>query len=139
MNPEKETVLILTAWKNKYKVKFENFYRAGYSSHSNAEEIEAFVKSVCPKRISFHSNSDEANAVRFQVKLTQEYTTEKRQVTLQTNLSSTQDCFYEAAKLINSRFDKVVAKQINKETFLDQNPFLKKRRKKHAKGSKLQV
>ena len=26
MDPEKETVLLLTAWKNKYKIQFENFY-----------------------------------------------------------------------------------------------------------------
>ena len=65
MNPESDTMLVLTAWKNKYKMKFKNFFRAGYSSHSNASEIEAFVKSVMPKRISFHSHSDEPSAVSF--------------------------------------------------------------------------
>ena len=49
LDPEKDVLLVLTAWKNKYRVQFKNFFRAGYSSHSNASEIEQFVKSVCPK------------------------------------------------------------------------------------------
>ena len=71
MDPKKDTVLLLTAWKNKYKIKFENFNWAGYSSHSNAEEIEAFVKSVFPKWISFHSNSDDPWAIEFASYLTE--------------------------------------------------------------------
>lgn len=75
-DPDNTTMLVLTAWKNKYKSTFKNFFRAGYSSHSNSFEIEAFVKSVMPKRISFHSHSDEPAAVRFQNHLLKEYTLE---------------------------------------------------------------
>ena len=65
LDPEKDVMLVLTAWKNKYRSTFKNFFRAGYSSHSNAQEIEDFVKSICPKRITFHSHSDEPTAVAF--------------------------------------------------------------------------
>ncbi len=65
LDPENDTILVLTAWKNKYRSTFKNFFWAGYSSHSNASEIEAFIKSICPKKITFHSHSDTPTAVEF--------------------------------------------------------------------------
>jgi len=65
LDPENDVMLVLTAWKNKYWSSFKNFFWAGYSSHSNAQEIEDFVKSICPKKITFHSHSEEPTAVEF--------------------------------------------------------------------------
>lgn len=36
LDPENDVMLVLTAWKNKYRSTFKNFFWAGYSSHSNA-------------------------------------------------------------------------------------------------------
>jgi hypothetical protein len=40
-------------------------YKSYYSSHSNARELEEFVKAIGPKRITYHSQPDHQDSRKF--------------------------------------------------------------------------
>jgi hypothetical protein len=46
--------IVLTGWTNKYNKKIPYYFKAPYSSHSNAKEIENFVKAMCPRQLTFN-------------------------------------------------------------------------------------
>ena len=46
--------IILTGWKNEYCVQHPRYFKVGYSSHSSAKELEAFVKSINPDNLVFN-------------------------------------------------------------------------------------
>ena len=96
-----------------------------------------------PKRISFHSHSDEPSAVRFQNHLIKEYTLENEFKLYEyiNTLDQMQDGLktYKASSAINHRlFDEKYQLDLNTEAFLNANIFLKRKRKRHNPGSKLQ-
>jgi hypothetical protein len=61
-----------------------NLYKSYYSSHSNAAELEAFVKAICPRRISYHSQPDHLESRRFRAYLAKTYTEEGVEIGLGT-------------------------------------------------------
>lgn len=117
-------------------------YKSYYSSHSNARELETFVKAVCPKRITYHSQPDHMESRKFRSYLTKEYTEEGVEISmayLKPCKSEKSDKFqrkYENA--IINRFDEEVQSKMNKREFIKQNPFMEKKRKRFVKtGAKL--
>ena len=117
-------------------------YKSHYSSHSNAKELEMFVKAICPKRISYHSHPDHLESRKFRSYLTKEYTEEGIEVTLSTskpwNAKTEQRYEQKYENAIINRFDDEVQTKINKREFIKQNPFMEKKRKRFVKsGAKL--
>lgn len=119
-------------------------HKSYYSSHSNAKELEMFVKAICPKRISYHSHPDYIESRKFRSYLTKTYTEEGVEVSMaylragqkDSKLGKQKERKYE--KAIINRFDEKVQTKINKREFIKQNPFMQQRRKRFVKsGAKL--
>lgn len=118
-------------------------YKSYYSSHSNAKELELFMKAICPKRVTYHSHPDIIDSRKYRSYLAKTYTEEGREITLsmlqpwktgdkvEKPLREYKNCFI-------NRFDKNIKKKMNKREFYKQNPFMEKKRKRYFKtGAKL--
>jgi len=57
-------------------------YKSYYSSHSNARELELFMKAICPKRVTFHSHPDYIDSRKYRSYLAKTYTEEGQEITL---------------------------------------------------------
>ena len=120
-----------------------NIFSSYYSSHSNARELENFVKAIFPKRITYHSHPDSVNSRKFRAHLTKDFTEEGKDISLlslQPWKQSTKGVQIEKSytNWIIDRFDEKVKTKMNKKEFLKQNPFMERKRKRFVKsGAKL--
>ena len=109
LDPEKDVMVFLSGWgmhvpKNKF------VHRIGYSSHSSPDELQMFVKSICPKQLSFHSNQDTEDAWKFENDLCMEYTELKRK-----GSSISRDQWgFDDSTVVAHRFKPEVKREINK-------------------------
>lgn len=140
-NEELPTIFItMSGRSNEDSTSKRNIYKSYYSSHSNAGELEAFVKALCPKRITYHSQPDHIDSRKFRAYLAKTYTQEGQEISLGTlqpwkNSKGVErkykNCFV-------NRFDEGVKKKLNTREFLKQNPFMEKKRKRFVKtGARL--
>ena len=120
-----------------------NIYSSYYSSHSNAKELENFVKAIFPKRITYHSHPDSINSRKFRAHLTKDFTEEGKDISmlsLQPWKKATKGVSIEKpyTNCMIDRFDDKVKAKLNRKEFLKQNPFMERKRKRFVKtGAKL--
>lgn len=120
-----------------------NIYSSYYSSHSNAKELENFVKAIFPKRITYHSHPDSINSRKFRAHLTKDFTEEGKDISmlsLQPWKQATKGVSIEKpyTNCMIDRFDDKVKAKLNRKEFLKQNPFMERKRKRFVKtGAKL--
>ena len=85
LNQIEPTIFIsLSGRSSEDQVLKRNVYSSYYSSHSNVNELESFVKAIFPKRITFHSFPDTLNSRKFRAYLTKSYTEEGNDINLAT-------------------------------------------------------
>lgn len=134
-NEESPTIFIsMSGRSNEDNSSKRYIYKSYYSSHSNASELEEFVKAICPKRITYHSQPDHQDSRKFRSYLAKEYTEEGQEI------SMTQLQPWKNKKVSNptreykncfvDRFDEKVQTKMNKREFMKQNPFMEKKRKR---------
>lgn len=119
----------------------KNFYMVGYSSHSSSSELDSFMKSIHPKKVSFHSDAPQNTYREFQQEMIDLYTSEGVEKVPQIHDSDTNfgDFKLEVSDAVVNRFKPEVKRARNKELFLKANPFMKNKKKRHTKASKLTV
>ncbi|CAI2367870.1 unnamed protein product [Moneuplotes crassus] len=143
-NEECPTIFItMSARSNEDSSSKRFIYKSYYSSHSNARELEQFMKAIFPKKITYHSHPDYTDSRRFRSYLTRTYTEEGQEVELSRlqpwrNSDTIKRPTRKYEKCMIDRFDEEVKMKMNKRAFIKQNPFMEKRRKRHNKsGAKL--
>eukprot|EP00345_Euplotes_harpa_P003200 CAMPEP_0168329900 /NCGR_PEP_ID=MMETSP0213-20121227/7388_1 /TAXON_ID=151035 /ORGANISM="Euplotes harpa, Strain FSP1.4" /LENGTH=278 /DNA_ID=CAMNT_0008333323 /DNA_START=431 /DNA_END=1264 /DNA_ORIENTATION=- len=143
-NEEQPTIFITMSGRaNEDNSTKRNIFKSYYSSHSNANELERFVKAVCPKRITYHSHPENSDSRKFRAYLAQTYTEEGREIAMQVlqpwkKVKKTQGVERNYENCIIDRFDEKVKAKINKREFIKQNPWMERKRKRFVtSGAKL--
>lgn len=139
-NEECPTIFITMSGRSNEDTSSKRFiYKSHYSSHSNARELEMFVKAICPKRISYHSQPDTADSRKYRCYLAKTYTEEGQEIGMQTlqpwkNAKQTKKLERKYKNCFINRFDDEVKAKMNQREFLKQNPFMAQKRKRIVKS-----
>ena len=142
-NEECPTIFIMLSGRTNESSTKRYILWSNYSSHSNAGELESFMKAIYPKRITYHSQPDILDSRKYRAYLTQNYTEEGKEIAIsylspQSEKDKIKKPLKEYKNCIINRFDDSVKKKLNKREFYKQNPFMEKKRKRFSKtGAKL--
>jgi len=82
LNEECPTIFIMMSGR-KISTAKRYIFKSNYSSHSNAAELESFMKAIHPKRVTYHSHAETKESRKYRAYLAKTYTEEGKEISME--------------------------------------------------------